>query len=327
MTRPVAAYTDIVDLDPAPGVALLEQSGFEVRILDDGSPADIIAQAADAQALLIGYAPVTAQVIEALPRLRVVATQSAGVDTVDVAACAAHGVEVMNVPGAATEEVASHALAMTLSLLRGLPMLDREVRAGRWDGSRERLHRLSEVTVGVLGLGRIGRAYASAVRPLVDRVVAYDPLASPPPGVEAMSLDEVVAAATVLSLHLPLTEKTRHLLDRDRLGAMPAGSFVVNVARGALIDSEALREALDSGHITAAALDVLEHEPPRPNDPLVAHPRTVVTPHAAYLSPASARDYVVLQARNVVTFFAERANHEHDTASFSASPTRQETSS
>uniref|UniRef100_UPI0025D5137F NAD(P)-dependent oxidoreductase n=1 Tax=uncultured Aeromicrobium sp. TaxID=337820 RepID=UPI0025D5137F len=193
-------------------------------------------------------------------------------------------------------------------------------------GPRQRLLRLSETTIGVLGLGRIGRSYASAVRPLVHRVVAYDPVADPPPGVEPMSLEKVLAQATVLSLHLPLIQKTRHLLDRERLGTMPAGSFLVNVSRGGLIDSEALVEALDAGHLSGAALDVLDQEPPRPDDPLIAHPRTLVTPHAAYLSSASARDYVVTQAQNVVSFFAEQAVHRGSATTSSASPIRQETS-
>ena len=256
-------------------------------------------RAAGAVALLIGYARVDKAMIDALPELRLVATQSVGFDMVDVEASAARGIWVTNVPSAATEEVASHALAMTLSLLRGLPLLDRDVRDGVWDGTRHRLRRLSEVTVGVVGLGRIGRRYAAQIAPLVRRVVGHDPIATEA-DVELLELDRLLRVSDVVSLHLPLTADTHHLLDERRLALLPDGAALINVSRGALVDPEALLRHLDSGHLCGAALDVLVQEPPTDDDPLVHHPRTLLSPHAAYLSAASARDYVVHQAANVV---------------------------
>lgn len=310
--RPVAVYADIVDLDPTPGVRRLEQAGFDVRILDTADPAAIIAGARDAQALLIGYAPVTEPMLAELPELQVVATQSVGIDTVDLAACRTRGVAVRNVPGAATEEVAAHALAMSLALMRGLPFLDRDVSDGRWDGVGERLLRPSELTVGVLGLGRIGTTYAHMIRPLVARVVGYDPAAPAPDGVEKVDLDEVLAASDLVSLHLPSTDETRGMFDADLLAQLRPGVLLVNVSRGDLLVQEALLDALDSGQVGAAALDVLTLEPPKSGDALVAHPRTLVTPHVAYLSAASARDYVLHQADAVVEYFGQARTPARD---------------
>lgn len=306
MSRPLAVYTDVVDLDPAPGVALLEEAGLDVRVLDSADPEVIREGARDAEALLIGYSPIPADLVGALPRLKVVATQSVGTDMVDVAACQERGIAVPNVPGAATEEVATHALAMTLALARALPWLERDVRDGTWDGTRHEPLRLSELTVGVLGLGRIGQRYVELVRPMVREVVAHDPHAPAPDGVASGTVSEVLERSDVVSLHLPLTPETRHLLDAEAIAGMRRGALLVNVSRGALVDPVALRDALDSGHLAGAALDVLPVEPPAADDPLVHHPRTLVTPHAAYLSGASSRDYVLIQARNVIEHLRAR---------------------
>lgn len=300
MTRPLAVYTDTVDTDPRPGIELLENAGFDVRVAGSADPAVIAHLAADADALLIGYSKVDRELFESLGNLKIVATQSVGVDMVDTAVAAERGIWVTNVPAAATEEVASHAFAMTLALLRGLPFLDRDVRAGIWDGTRQDLRRPSETTVGVLGLGRIGRHFAGLVKPVVGRVVGYDPFQSAPEGIDQLELDEVLRTADVVSLHVPLATDTVQLLDRDRLKVLRQGAFIVNVSRGGLIDHESLLELLDSGHIGGAALDVFPQEPPLPGDRLIDHPRILLSPHAAYLSAASARDYVLQQAQNVV---------------------------
>ncbi len=305
MPAPLAVYTDVVDVDPAPGVALLEDAGFAVRVLGTDDPERIAREAAGAVALLISYTPVTAALLAALPGLRIVATQSVGYDMVDVEAARARGIWVANVPGAATEEVAVHAFAMGLSLLRGLPFLDRAVREGRWDSAQEPLRRPSGATLGILGLGRIGRRVGLLAQGVYGRVVGHDPMVgrdSWPEGVEALERDALLAAADVISLHLPLTPESRHAIDAAALARMRPGAFLVNVSRGALVEPRALLAALDGGGLAGAALDVLEVEPPAPDDPLTRHPRTLVTPHAAYYSGDAARAYVVGQARNVVAW-------------------------
>lgn len=300
MSRPVALYTDIVDTDPTGGIELLEAAGWRVRVANSADPDVIAHMGADASALLIGYSPVTAELLERLPALRIVATQSVGFDMVDVRACGTRGIVVTNVPASAVEEVSVHALALALSLVRGLPFFDRASMRGEWGSDVERgLQRPSTLTVGVLGLGRIGRRFAEIAAPLFGDVIGYDPASFETPGITRGSLEAVLEKADVLSLHLPLSDATHHLLDADRLALLPAGARIVNVSRGALIDSAALVSALDSGRVSCAALDVLEQEPPAPSDPLLRHPRTLVTPHVAFLTDQSERDYVLHQAANV----------------------------
>jgi D-3-phosphoglycerate dehydrogenase len=306
--RPLAVYTDVVDVDPAPGARLLEDAGFEVRVLDTADPERIAREAPEAAALLIGYSPVGVALMEALPGLAILATQSVGFDMIDLEAARARRIWVSNVPGAATEEVAVHALAMGLSLLRGLPFLDRSVRDGRWDGAAEPLRRPSEATLGILGLGRIGRRLGALARGVYGRVIGHDPMlpaAAWPEDVERVDLGELLRAADVLSLHLPLTAGTERLIDGAALARMRRGAFLVNVSRGALIDDRALLAALDSGQLGGAALDVLATEPPDPADPLPRHPRVLMTPHAAYYSDRSATAYVVEQARNVIALWQD----------------------
>jgi phosphoglycerate dehydrogenase-like enzyme len=302
----LAVYTDVVEVDPAPGIELLEAAGFTVRVLDTTDHAVIARDAADAVVLLNGYTQVDAALLAALPRLELVATQSVGFDMIDLDAARERGIWVSNVPAAATEEVAVHAFAMGLSLLRGLPFLDRAVRAGRWAADELPLRRPSDTTLGILGLGRIGRRVAGLAQGTYGRVAGYDPVADGwPEGVERLGLEEVLAVSDVVSLHLPLSAETEHLLDATALAGMRPGAHVVNVSRGALIDAAALLEALDSGRLGGAALDVLAVEPPDPADPLLHHPRVLVTPHAAYYSDRAARAYVVDQARNAVAWLQD----------------------
>jgi phosphoglycerate dehydrogenase-like enzyme len=303
---PLAVYTDVVGVDPEPGIALLEEAGFAVRVLATDDPERIAGEAADAVALLIGgYTPVTAELLGALPRLRIVATMSVGFDMVALDAARARGIWVSNVPGAATEEVAVHAFAMGLALLRGLPFLDRAVRDGRWDDVQEPLLRPSAATLGILGLGRIGRRLGLLGQGVYGRVIGHDPVveaADWPAGVERVERVALLAAADVVSLHMPLTPATHHAIDAAALARMRPGAFLVNVSRGALVEPCALVAALDDGRLGGAALDVLEREPPASDDPLVRHVRTLVTPHAAYYSGDAARAYVVDQARNVAAW-------------------------
>jgi phosphoglycerate dehydrogenase-like enzyme len=283
--RPLAVYADTGGADVSPGAALLEEAGFDARVLETDDGVAIARDGADATALLVSAAPVGGDLIASLPELRIVAAQSVGLDHVDLAAATARGIWVSNVPGAASEEVAVHAFAMGLSLVRGLPAFDRALRAGRWFDVELALRRPSELTLGVCGLGRIGAR-----------------VAAPPPGVELVGLDELLRGSDVLSLHVPLTPDTDHLIDAAAFVRMPAGAVVVNVSRGALIDPGALLAALERGHIGGAALDVFETEPPAPGDALIAHPRVISSPHVAYYSDRAALTYVLEQARNVVAW-------------------------
>ncbi|HYZ30101.1 MAG TPA: C-terminal binding protein [Thermoleophilaceae bacterium] len=303
---PVAVYTDWGELDITPGVDLLERSGWQVRTVGSTDSEAIVAAAPDAVAVCVGYARLGRETLERLACTRIVSTLSAGVDMVDVEAAHELGIWVANIPDAATEEVSSHAVAMALALVRHLPRLDREVRAGAWALDVLDPPRLPQtLTFAILGLGRIGRRAAELAHGIFGRVVAHDPFIDDdawPAGVERVELEKLLATADVLSLHMPLVPDSERPLDGDRLSQLPAGAFVVNVSRGELIDHAALLAALDDGHVAGAALDVLEAEPPPPDHPILSHPRVLLTPHAAFLSDRSARAYPLRQAENVLAW-------------------------
>jgi D-3-phosphoglycerate dehydrogenase len=243
--------------------------------------------------LVTDVVPVGPAELARLPRLRAVATASTGHDNLDVDALAAAGVWASNVHGYCDEEVAEHAIAMAVDLLRGVSLLDREVRGGAWAHDAVPPRRIAGSTLGVVGLGRIGRCTARCGLALGMRVEAHDPHV-PAADMEAIGvvprarLHDLLAAADVVTLHTPLTSETRHLLDRAALGAMRPDAYLVNTARAALVDHEALGDALRSGRLAGAALDVLPAEPPVAGEPALAWPRAIVTPHAAWYSPDSA---------------------------------------
>ena len=306
MSRPLVVFTDPEELDVGPGARLLADAGFDTRVVGSRDPDAIAAVARDAVALIVGYAPVDAGLLDRLPGVGMLATMSAGYDMIDTAQAWRRGLWVSNLPHAATEDVAVHALAGALSLVRALPQADATVRGGGWNTEfAEVPRRAGELTLGLLGFGRIARALARIAAPVFGRVAAYDPHADGagwPDGVERLSLDELVAASDVLSLHTPLTPQTRGMVEAALLARMRPGAFLVNVARGELVDTAALLAALDSGRLGAAALDVFPVEPPPLDDPLRSHPRIQLSPHSAYLSDASQRAYVCAPAENVIAW-------------------------
>ncbi|GAB2560289.1 C-terminal binding protein [Leucobacter ruminantium] len=310
-TRPIAVYTDVEDTDPSLGIRLLEENGFEVRVLGTRDPDEIIAGARDATVLLPGYAAITREIIEALPQLRLVSLMSMGFDYVDLEAASERGVWVTNVPGAATEEVATHALAILLSSVRQLPFYTASANPRDWnERAAAPPPRLSETTLGIIGLGKIGRELARLAGPLFGTIVGYDPMLPDTPevraeleglGVVRAELEEVRRTADVLSLHLPLTPETERMVDAAFLAEMPRGSVLVNVSRGGLIDDGALVAALDEGRLSGAALDVLDQEPPAEGHPLLGRDDIVLTPHIAYFSARTEIEYVRIQAQNAVS--------------------------
>ncbi len=256
----------------------------------DAEPAEAPWQGDDVVGLLVGpdY-PVTGDDLESLPALAIVATPSVGHDHVDLAAAAARGVWVTNVPDYCVDEMADSTLALLLALLRGVVTLDRSVRAGDWDYTAAGpLRRLEETRLGLVGFGRIGRAVAARARALgisvaaTDEVVADDEIGAA--GVRPAELSELLASCDAFSLHLPLTPATEGMIGEDELERMPRGAVLVNTARARLVDLDALLRALESGHLAGAALDVVPVEPPTPAAPPPEHPRLVVTPHAAWYS-------------------------------------------
>lgn len=310
MTKPIAVYTDTDDLHPDPGIALLEAAGFEIRRLDTVDKARIIAEAQDASALLVGFAQIDAEIIDALPNVQIYALLSMGFNNVDVEYATKRGKWVTNVQGAASNEVANHALALSLAVTRGLKPFNTLATQGEWGITGAAAPKeLGSMTASVLGFGRIGRKFAELAHGVFGKVIVHDPFlpedvkASLSEQFEFGSREEAIARADLLSLHLPLTAESHHLLNAETLATMPAGSIVINAARGELVDEEALAESLRSGHTYGAGLDVLTSEPPAADHPLLGMANVIVTPHTGFLSERTFVEYPELQAKNVIEYF------------------------
>jgi D-3-phosphoglycerate dehydrogenase len=254
----------------------------------------LIEQCADAEALLIMYAPLTRRVLAHLKSCKAIVRYGVGVDTIDLRAAAELGIIVSNVPDYGTQEVADHALALMMSLTRKIVMANARVKQGEWDFRQMRpVRRLQVQTAGLVGMGRIGQAMAHKVQALGMRVIAFDPDVAPehvPPYVEMVGIDELMRASDVVSVHCPLTERTRNLLNADRLGLMKSTAYLVNTARGNLVDEAALDALVTEGRIAGAGFDVFATEPPPADYPLLRHENFICSPHMAWHSDEAERD-------------------------------------
>lgn len=267
---------------------LLASIGATIEVAD-GTPEDVVRLGSNADALLNTYMPITDELLGQLPACRIVARYGIGVDNVDLAAAAARGVTITNVPDYSVEEVAVHTLGLLLALIRRLPEASRLVAAGGWglDGLRP-IRRLSTQRAGLVGFGRIARHLAGYLAAMGCEVVAYDPFIEPQPGIPPLvSLPDLLSGCDLISLHVPLTPQTHGLIGPAELAMMKPGAVLVNTARGPLVDVDALVGALRAGQIRAAALDVLDQEPPRPDRIPGDIPNLLVTPHMAYYSEES----------------------------------------
>jgi D-3-phosphoglycerate dehydrogenase len=284
--------------------------GFEPVVALKQTEAQLVLRVqAGVQALVVRSATkVTRRVIEAANDLRVVGRAGVGVDNVDCDAASERGVVVMNTPTGNSTTTAELAIALMLSLARHIPRADRTTRAGSWEKKTLTGSEITGKTLGVVGLGRIGRIVAERALGLRMQVLAFDPYLDPTaapavPGVEFVTLDELCARADFLTLHVPLADATRNLISRERLAQMKPGARLVNCARGGLVDEAALLEALDSGRLAGAALDVLEEEPPRQGHPLLGREDVIVTPHLGASSHEAQHAVAVDVARQICDFF------------------------
>ncbi len=288
----------------APAVALLEQAGCLIHYTQPYPSSAVLAELVarvQADAILARQGEVDAAVITASPRLRIVARHGVGVDEVDLAAAAARGVLVTRAPGSNTQAVAEHTLALTLALVKDIKPFGASLAGGGWRGAATQSRDVAGLRLGLLGCGAIGRAVARLAAAFGMPVAAFDPAANPADGIRRVASPRALAAESdIVSVHCPLTPETRGLLDAATLAAMPAGGWVVNTARGGIVDEAALLAALDSGHLSGAALDVFATEPPSPEHPLRNHPRVLVTPHIAGVTPGALVVMGVMAAECIV---------------------------
>ena len=238
-------------------------------------------------AILTCWAPVSAQAIAASDPLKIVARLGVGLDNIAVDAATQRGLWVTNVPDYCVEEVSDHAIGFAIAWTRGLIQLDREVKNGSWNPAGAKLRRLSNLTCGIVGYGRIGRRTAQKLSAFNTRVLAYDPYPSKDESqVEFMDLDQLLGQSDILIVHAPLVEGTLHLINRASLAKLKRGALLINVSRGGVVDTAAVLEALENGQLDSVGLDVLESEPQVPAA-LLAHPGVMLTPHVAFSSDAS----------------------------------------
>lgn len=298
--------TDYVwpSLDQEKGV--LEPLGAEVIASPSGDAATLAELARDADAIMTCFAKVPRSVIEAAGKCRIVARYGIGVDNIDLAACNERGIIVTNVPAYCLDEVSDHAMALILALARKLRLYDRAIRASRWDVQvGQPIHRLRGQTLGIIGLGKIGTLLAAKARAFGMRVLAYDPFLPPEQfaarGAEAADFATLLAESDFISIHAPLSAKdgTAGMFGEREFAAMKRSAFLVNTARGGIVDDRALARALRDGVIAGAGIDVLPTEPPPADSPLLAQPNLILTPHAAFYSEESLIDLQTQAAQEV----------------------------
>ncbi len=280
------------------------QAEADVAVFAGLDESALIAALAGADAVIVrSKSHLTARVLEQAPRLRVAARAGVGVDNIDVEAATRRGILVLNTPEASTTSTAEHTLAMLLALARRIPHAHASIARGHWAREAFVGAELYGKTLGIVGLGKIGIEVARRAQAFGMQVRAHDPYVSEDRaarlGVDLVSFDDLLATSDVLTLHVPLTARTRHLLGAHQIRRMKAGALLVNCARGGLVDEEALRAALDDGHLAGAALDVFEQEPPA-GSPLLEHPRVVLTPHLGASTHEAQRSVAVEVAEQVL---------------------------
>jgi D-3-phosphoglycerate dehydrogenase len=291
--------------------AVLAEVGATLLVATSGTEEELQRLVPRADAILTCFARVSADVIRRGEKLQVIGRYGIGVDNIAVDEATRRGIPVTNVPGYCSDEVAEHALALLLGLARKLYLYNAAVRVGQWGlATGMPIHRVRGRTLGIVGFGHVGQSLAGKVAGYGMRVLAYAPRLNDAAlrlsGVERASLEDLLTHADFVSIHAPLTQATRGMIDRDRLALMKRDAFLINTARAAIVDQEALLEALAEGWIAGAALDVFDPERLPTNHPLLALPNLLATPHMAFYSEESVRELQVNAARNVAQVLSGR---------------------
>ncbi|MCY4475630.1 MAG: C-terminal binding protein [Chloroflexi bacterium] len=271
---------------------VLRAAGVEPIIAPDTSEETLANLATDADIIMFCFAQVTGKVLRAAEKCMVASRYGIGVDNIDIPSATELGIVVTNVPDYCMDEVTDHAIGMILALNRRLLPHDSQVKEGGWHDVvlDQPMHRTRGATLGILGYGRIGRAIAEKAVGFGMNLIAYDPMIEPGQtidGTEITTFEDVLRRSHFITVHTPLTPETEGMIGPDQLAMMMPGSIIVNCARGGIIQEQALADALNSGHLAGAGLDVLEPAPPPDDHPLLATPNIIITPHTAFFSQAS----------------------------------------
>ncbi len=287
----------VFKIDPVPVLApytyekeVIRNAGGEMIIGDCNTPEDVLAQAGDAEVLLLSWKNIVPPaVMDALPNVRLIIRWGVGYDQIDVAAATARGIAVGNAPKYASEDVAEQAIALLLSCARRVSWFHHRMQRGEWSAANSnKIYRMKGRTLGLIGIGRIGAAVARRAIGLGLNVIAYDKVLSDDAvravGATPRSMDQVLAESDYISVHVPLSAATRHLINAECFAKMRQGAIIINTSRGPVIDEAALIDAINSGHLGGAGLDVFEQEPLAKDSPLRSMEHVVITPHMAAYS-------------------------------------------
>ena len=290
------------NLDPATQV--LSAIGARLELAADPSPESVMKVAADADAVLVTYAKISADMIGQMNRCRIISRFGIGVDNVDLAAATHAGIVVTKVPDYCVDEVSDHTMALLLAVARKIPLANTHVQAGRWEmPAVVPIHRLRGSVLGLVGFGRIPQLVAPKAKAFGLRVMAYDPFVPPDvfarEGVEGVGLAQLLSRSDFVSIHTPLMPETRGLFNADAFRQMKPTAYLINTARGPIVDEAALAEALDAGRLAGAALDVMPQEPPI-GSPLLGRENVVITPHTSFYSEESLLELQRKAAEEVV---------------------------
>ena len=282
---------------------VVSDAGFELTVFQCKTPEEVIENCKGVNAVINQYVPMTEKVFEALPDLKLIVRYGVGVNNVDLAAASKHGVQVCNVPDYGMNEVADQALAMMLSLTRKVAFNNKLVREGTWDYAKSiPIFRHGVQTIGVVGLGRIGKEFAKRVHALGSRVIACDPVSGViPEYVEMVSFEELVKTSDIISIHCP-ADNNIDMFDEKEFDQMKDTAYLINVSRGGIINEAALNNALENNKIAGAALDVAVQEPIDTNSPLLKHENFLISPHMAWYSEESALELKRKVAEEAVRF-------------------------
>ena len=278
------------EMPPVIEESQLKPVGADVIVAQCKTEEDLIATCSDADGLIFQYAPLTSRVLAELKKCRVIARYGTGMDTLDIAAAVERGIICCNVPGFCLSEVADHTMALLLACGRAIIKLNESVQRGEWDavGIAKSTERLDGQTIGFIGLGAIARAVATRAKAFGLRTIAFSPRTPDSTfeaaGVDRVELVDLLRESDFVSVHTPLRAETHHLINTQELEMMKSTAYLINTARGGLINNEALLAALQSGSIAGAALDVFDPEPMPPESPLREAPNLIITPHAGFFS-------------------------------------------